>query len=197
MAQLGTRFKAEDHNTEPQEFELLPDMVARLEAIKGDVKANDDGKGTTLALAYSVLEPEEFKGRQFFAWLDLENEDAAKQERGQRDLASLCRAIGVSEVEDSDELLFQEFTAKVKKGAAGVSKAGRPFKARNSISRFYYPDVGDAPEIGIIGTSTPSRPAANDNTPPRGDARTTGNGGASAPQQTAGAGGKSRPWGKK
>lgn len=192
MAQLGTRFKAEDHNTEPQEFELLPDMIARLEVVKGDVKANDDGKGTTLALAYSVIEPEEYKGRQFFAWLDLENDESSKQERGQRDLASLCRAIGLAEVEDSDELMFQAFTAKVKKGTAGVSKAGREYKARNSISRFYYPDVGDAPEVGVLA-GTAAKPA-NDNRPASGDARTTQNGGAAA---TAAAGGKSRPWGRK
>lgn len=190
MAQLGTRFKAEDHNTEPQEFELLPNMIARLEIDQGDVKADEDGKGTTLAVAYRVIEPEAFAGKRFFAWINLENEDAQKQERGQRELASLCRAIGVSEIEDSDELLFQAFTAKVKKGEAGISKAGRPFKARNSISRFYYPDAEDAPEIGVLDAGSPAPKPANDNRPASGDARTTGNGGAAAS-------GKARPWGKK
>lgn len=191
MAVLGSKFNAQDHDTEQKDFELLPDMIARLEVIKSDVKADDDGNGTTLSVAYGVIEPEELKGRQFFAWITLESNDPTKQERGQRDLASLCRAVGLSEVEDSDALHFIGFTAKVKKGTAGTSKVGREYKARNSISRFYFPDSDDAPEIGILAANDNKRPAANDNTPAKGDARTTGNGGAAA--TTA----KKRPWGAK
>lgn len=189
MAVLGARFKAEEYNTEPQEFELLPNMIAKLEVDQGDVKADDDGKGTTLAVSYRVIEPEEYAGKRFFSWISLEHEEAEKQERGRRELASLCRAIGLAEVEDSDELLFRAFVAKVKKGEAGVGKrSGRPYKARNSISRFYYPDAEDAPDIGVITANDnhpPARQAANDNAPP------------AVQQQAGSATGKSRPWGKR
>lgn len=192
MAQLGTRFSATEHDTEQRDYENLPDGIYALEVTQSEVAPTSKGDGTILKLRYGVIEPEEYKNRLIFGNITLENPNAQAQEIGQKQLASLCRAIGLSEIEDSEELHFQRFVAKV-----GLSKArtvnGKTYEPRNEVKRFYFPDTDDMPEIGIIApkAANDNRPAANNNTPPRGDARTTGNGGAAA---TAG---KSRPWGKR
>lgn len=186
MAALGKRFDATAHDTDPQEFELLPDGIYRLEVIASEVKEEDNGN-KQVPVTIGVIEPEAYANRQIRLWIDYEHNDAEKQARGQRDLASLCRAIGVFEPENTEELHLISFTARVKKGTAGVSKAGNPYKARNSISRYYYPDEGNVPEPFVdhaaarpAAANNNHRPAANQNN-------------AATPAKAAGA----RPWGKK
>jgi hypothetical protein len=186
MAGLGNKFNAQDHDTEQRDsFENLPDGIYRLEVIQSEVKPTSKGDGTLLSLRYSVIEPEELKGRLIFGNITLENPNATAQEIGQKQLASLCRAIGVSEISDSDELHFQGFVAKV-----GLSKARtvgtKTYEPRNEVKRYYFPDSDDAPEIGVTAAAAPTAKPANDNKPAP----------AATPAQAA-TGGKSRPWGKK
>lgn len=194
MASIGNKFNAQEHDTEQRDYENLPDGVYRLEVIQSEVKPTSKGGGTLLSLRYGVIEPEQFKGRLIFGNITLENPNSQAQEIGQKQLASLCRAIGVSEISDSDELHFQGFVAKV-----GVSKARtvgtKTYEPRNEVKRYFFPDSDDMPEIGVtapVAANDNRRPAANDNAPAKGDARTTGNGGAAA---TGAA--KKRPWGSK
>lgn len=184
MARLGTTFNAQDHDTTQSDFELLPTGVYRLEVSASDVREEEGD--ITLAVTYDVIEPEQYKGRRIFGYIDLQNKDSKKQEDGQRDFAKLCRAVGVGTVDDSEQLHLIAFTAKVQNAPAGVSKAGRPYKAKNRIQRFYFPDEGNTPEPAI-DANQPSAPA-NDNRP--------------APAQTAArpaaaATGARRPWGAK
>lgn len=183
MAQLGRTFDATAHDTTQSDFELLPTGIYQLEVTASDVRKDDDDN-KTLALTYDVVQPEEFKSRKIFAYIDLEHRETKKQEDGQRDFARLCRAIGLSAVEDSEELHFITFTAKVQNSPAGVSRStGRPYKAKNRIQRFYFPDEGNVPEPAI-DAAQPAKPAndnraaANDNRPaarPAAAAAATGN----------------------
>lgn len=193
MAQLGTKFDAQNYDTEQRDsFENLPNGTYALEVIQSEVAATSKGDGTMLKLRYSVVEPEEYKGRLIFDNITLENPNATAQEIGQRRLASLCRAVGLSEIEDSDSLHFIRFVAKVGLSKQRTGKDGKVYEPRNEVSRYFFEDADDMPEIGITAppaANDNSKPA-NDNRPQAGDARTTGNGGAAAT-------GKSRPWGKR
>lgn len=189
MASIG-HFDATKVDTDSQpNYENLPNGIYALEVIQSEVAATSKGDGTILKLRYSVIEPEEFKGRLIFGNITLENPNATAQEVGQRQLGSLCRACGLSEIEDSDQLHFVRFVAKVGLSKQRTGKDGKVYEPRNELSRWYYPDADDMPEIGITSNAAPRTAApANDNRPASGDARTTGNGGAAAT--------KSRPWGK-
>ena len=189
MANIG-KFSATEHDTEQRDYENLPDGIYALEVTQSEVAQTSKGDGTILKLRYGVIEPEEFKNRLIFGNITLENPNAQAQEIGQKQLASLCRAIGLSEIEDSVELHFQRFVAKV--GLSKERKVGdKVYSPRNEVKRFYFPDAEDMPEIGITAppAANDNRKPANDNRPASGDARTTGNGGAAAT--------KSRPWGNK
>ncbi|MEY9198717.1 hypothetical protein ABIA16_003833 [Sinorhizobium fredii] len=191
MARLGSTFAPTAHDTEQTDFGNVPDGIYQLEVIASDVRK--DGNNEAVTVTYSVIAPEEYKGRYIFGWFDINHSDPAFQERGNRDFARLCRAIGYDEategpLEDSENLHLRAFTARVKDNPAGVSKAGKPFKAKNSIGKFYFPDSEEIPAPEITG---PVGGAANDNRPA---ARQP----APAAQQaarpaTTGA----RPWGKK
>lgn len=187
MAGLGQRFDATAHDTEQRgEYEELPNGVYDLEVTESDVVPTKNGSGTILKTTNRVVAPAEYEGRLLFNNYNLENANAQAQEIGQRQFASLCRAIGVTEVEDSEELHFKTFRVKIKLGKP--SKDGQ-YPARAEIGRYYFADEGDIPDVGIDASQpakTPApandnrRPAANDNRP------------------AAGAGEKKpRPWGNK
>ena len=185
MAKLGG-FNPQAHDTESQrDYDNLPDGIYRLEVSSSELKEDKAAGKALLKLTYDVVEPEKYKGRKIFGNINLENPSPQAQEIGQKELASLCRACSIDhEIDDSEELHFVAFTAKV--GMGKPSKDGQ-YPAKNEIKRFYFPDQGDLPTPEITGpvpANDNRRPAANDNKP-------------AAQQQAAASGDKpKRPWGK-
>lgn len=189
MAQLGTTFRATDHDTEQREYSELPNGIYVMEIEASDISPTKDGNGTVLKTTDVVVAPEEHKGRKVFTRYNLENRSAVAQEIGQRQFASLCRAIGVDSVNDSEELHFQTFTVKV--GLGKPSKDGQ-YPARAEYKRYFFPDEGDLPEPEIDENQpTPAPKAANDNR------RAPANDNRQASSQAAAKPAGSRPWGNR
>ena len=187
MAVLGSKFDATQHDTTQSDYSELPNGIYKMEIEASDVVPTKDGGGTILKTTNVVVEPEDFKGRKLFNNYNLENKSAQAQEIGQKQFAALCRAIGVSEVSDSEELHFHTFTVKV--GLGKPSKDGQ-YPARAEIKRYYFPDEGDVPEPAIDADQPKPAPvAANQNRQP------AANQNARPAAATAAAGGK-RPWSK-
>lgn len=162
MARLATAFDATQHDTEQRDYEELPNGIYELEIESSDVGATKDGTGTILKTTNVVIRPEQFAKRKLFNNFNLENKNSTAQEIGQRQFASLCRAIGVQSVEDSEELHFKAYTVRI--GLGKPSKDGQ-YPARAEIKKYFFPDEGNVPEPAIDATQpTTSRPAAaNDN----------------------------------
>lgn len=182
MASLGQTFDPTSHDT--TQSSTLPLGIYRLEAEAGDVVPTKAGDGTVLKLIYKVIEPTQFAERKFFANINIENKSPVAQKIGQEELAKLCRSIELSQVNDSDDLLFKSFVAKV-----GLEKPQPGYEPKNKIVRFYYPDEGNAPEPSIDANQPAPAPVtraqapANDNRP-------------AASTPAAAASGGRRPWGK-
>ncbi len=185
MASLGSKFDATQHDTTQRDYEELPNGIYSLEIEASDVGPTKAGTGVILKTTNVVIAPEQFKGRKLFSTYNLENQNETAQRIGQAQFASLCRAIGVSEIDDSEQLHFQAFTATIKLGKP--SKDGQ-YPARAEISKYWFPDEGNIPE-----------PAIDDNQPaaaakPANDNRQAA-GNDNAPAKAAAAGGaKKRPW---
>lgn len=185
MAQLNQRFDATQHDTEQSDYSELPNGIYLMEIEASEVKETSTGSGTILKTVNVVIAPEEYAGRKLFNNYNLENHTPQAQEIGQKQFASLCRAIGIDTVDDSEELHYKAFTVKIALGKP--SKDGQ-YPARAEIKRYYFPDEGNVPAPEIDATK-PARPAApaNDNKPA---AR------AAAPAAAAKPAG-ARPWGKR
>lgn len=186
MAALGKRFDATQHDTTQSDYSELPNGIYRIEIEASEVKQTANGKGTILKVTNTVIAPEDFAGRKLFNNYNIENESAQAQEIGQKQFASLCRAIGVSDVEDSEDLHFKAYTVRVALGRP--SKDGQ-YPARAEIRRYFFEDEGELPEpaIDAVQPTQAARPAAANN-----NQRPAANQNA-APAKAAGA----RPWGKK
>lgn len=192
MARLGKTFNPQDHETEQRNSENLPDGIYLLEAETVDIKENSDEHKTGLNIMYNVIEPEGFSGRKMFDYINIEHPKAQVQKIGEEEFARLCRAIGRSEpVDDTDDLVFKSFTAKVGMGKPSKEKDqnGVPlYPAKNVIKKYFFPDEGDVPNPEV--SEAAAGRAANDNARPA-PAATNDN----AKPATKASGG--RVWGKK
>jgi hypothetical protein len=200
MARLGTAIDIQDvDRSADMPRELLPFGDYLMELVAIDPKV--DGANVSHAYTYEVIEPEEFKKRRIWDWIDLENPGMEwKVKKGWARLANLCDSIGYDtdkegRLEDDEVLQYRAFMAKVIQEPGGVSKAGKEFKPKNVVSRFYKPDDKDAPAQANIYADQPALPAAptaaNDNVAQRRGANDNAPAQAARPAAAAGA----RPWG--
>ncbi|MCR9090864.1 MAG: DUF669 domain-containing protein [Proteobacteria bacterium] len=103
MATLGNTFDA--NNVEPsQPRDPVPPGDYLAQIAWSEFKTTKRGDGQYLELEFEVLEPEEFAGRKFWDRLNLDNPNAKAVEIAERTLSSICRAAGVMQVEDSEQL---------------------------------------------------------------------------------------------
>lgn len=195
MANLN--FRATDHDTTQNDYENLPNGIYVLQATETELK-DARGGGEYVKVVNEVLEPQEYNGRKLFMQYNINNKSTQAEEIGRKQFASLCRAVGKEDIQDTDEICFIGYTARV--GLGKPSKDGQ-YAAKNEIKRYYFPDEDDNPEPAIdenqpappaANNNKPQRRAANDNKSPSGSA-----GSGSASSNTAAGGGKSRPWGNK
>jgi hypothetical protein len=123
----------------------------------------------------------------------LQHTNADAERIGKEQFASLCRAIGVQEVEDSEELHFLPFVAKVALGKAS-EKNGKTYDARPEIKRYFFNTDNNGNPIDLpepsIDANQPS-PAAK--APPANDNKPAARPAASAASPT----GRTTPWGQK
>lgn len=82
----------------------LPAGLYTVEITGAEIKELKSGNGTGLSLEFTVIDPEQHARRKVWQNLNLRHTNATAQEIGERDLALLCRAIGIGIPADSDEL---------------------------------------------------------------------------------------------
>lgn len=203
MAALGKKYVAGDVSTEQRDFEDLPAGIYEFEIEASDViETGPEGNRTGNGLKYTanVRAPAELEGRKFFGFINLENKNAEAQRIGQEDFAKLRRAIGVDEVDDSEDLHLKPYMVKLGMGKPSkkVDGNGQPlYPARMEVKLYYFPDQGDMPEAAVadvqpakaapVAANNNRAPAANQNARPA----------ASKPAAAAtGGAAKKRPWDK-
>jgi hypothetical protein len=172
MAKFGISVAVTEESTEQRaEYEDLPNGVYRLEISAAEVKRKNEGtrdESAGFKCTYDVIDPEDYRGRKVFDFFNLLHPSAQAQEIGVRQFSCLRRAIGLGDVDPEmeeqdviDEMRLVPFIATVGMGKPSKEKNadGTPaYPAKNTIKRFWYPDLNDAPPIGVTAAA-----AANDN----------------------------------
>lgn len=86
------------HSFDPIPAGKYPAMITASE-----MKANKAGTGSYLELVFTILEGE-YKGRQLWARLNLDNPNETAVKIARAELSAICRAVGVLTPRDSAEL---------------------------------------------------------------------------------------------
>lgn len=104
---------------DPQGFEPLPtDVDFHFEIGEAELKETSTG-GTMLKIRCNVLGPTH-AGRVIFANFNVQNESENAERIAQQQLGAVCRALGITALQDSDELIGGQFYARCRtKPASG------------------------------------------------------------------------------
>ena len=100
MAQL--KFNAAEVDTTSRD--AIPSGTYEAVVTDSETRATKNGTGLGRNLTCAILSEGPAKGRKVFAWINYENASAKAQQIGREELASLCKAVGVTELEDTVQL---------------------------------------------------------------------------------------------
>lgn len=170
MAKFGVSIAVTEESTDQTpRYEDLPAGVYKLELSSAKIPRANEGTTNETAgfnATFAVVEPEDLAGRLTFKYYNLTHPNSEAQRIGQDEFSRLRRALGFGDVDAEleeqeviDEMRLVPFIATISMGKDSKKKNadGSPvYPASMSISRYWYPDLDDAPPIGVVA-------AANDN----------------------------------
>lgn len=114
MAFLGKTF---DVNTLPEGnsggFEPLPPGWYSATISGAELRETKDGTGEYIAVRYEITGPSH-QGRIVFGNLNIKNKNPKAEAIAYQQLGDICRAIGLTQVSDSDELIGGQLFIKLK-----------------------------------------------------------------------------------
>ena len=147
----GYNFNAEE--IEPSSsFDPIPAGWYQAIISNSEMKATRDGYGEYLSLTLQVIEGQ-YENRLVFARLNLKNANDKAVDIARKDLAAICRAVGVMSPQASEELHDKPLMIKVK-----VRAASGDYEASNDIGG--YKAVEGANLTPAPKTQTPVTPSA-------------------------------------
>ena len=108
--------------------EALPAGWYNAQITETEMKPTKDGTGAYLALTLSVLDGQ-YASRKVFARLNLRNANPTAQEIAYKQLSAICHAVGVIQMQDTQELQGKPMKVKVKFRAATAD-----YEASNDVA---------------------------------------------------------------
>lgn len=100
MAKLNFDATAIDPATS---YDVIPKGEYLAAAVSSEMKATKMGTGQYLQLSFEILDGK-FKGRRIFERLNIQNQNKDAEEIAQRTLSALCHALGILQVDESEQL---------------------------------------------------------------------------------------------
>ncbi len=143
MASLN--FKASNVELTERSYDALPEGDYEMIVTKSDTKPTKAGNGHYLKLEMQIIAGQ-FSGRRHWERLNLDNPSQRTVKIAQEQLARLCMAVGLDEIQDSEELHDRAFIATL-----GIDKKD----ATRNVVWDYKPAEGASP-----APATAAKPAA-------------------------------------
>ena len=112
MAQLNETFSADALPVSDRNFEPLPAGWYTCVVNGAEIKNTKAGTGQYIAVRYDITGPTH-QGRVVFGNLNIKNPNPKAEEIGRQQLGELMRAIGLSTVQDTDQLIGGQLSIKL------------------------------------------------------------------------------------
>lgn len=123
----------DSQSVEPHEARggVMPAGTYSLEVVDAEVKPTKKGDGTLLAISFAVIDPEQFAKRRVFENLCIQHPNPQTEQIAQGKLSALCRAVGIVQLDDTDQLLGRVVRARVK-----IRPAQGQYEEQNEIAAY-------------------------------------------------------------
>jgi len=168
MADLG-QHGFDSTQVEPStDFDVIPAGKYIAEINDSDMRPNSKGTGEYLWLEFTILDGP-FAGRKIWTQLNLDNPSPQAVEIAQRELSSICHAVGKLRIQDSIELhnIPLEINVKVKNSAEyGQQNVIRGFKAVEGSGRTPATQTPPASRSTVAASAAPQPSGPTNSTVP-------------------------------
>lgn len=84
--------------------DAIPSGTYEAVVTDSETRATKNGTGLGINLTFEIISEGPAKGRKVFAWINYENANAKAQQIGREELASLCKVVGVTQLNDTVQL---------------------------------------------------------------------------------------------
>ncbi len=111
-------------------FEPLPEGWYTATISGAEIKTTKAGNGQYINVKYTIIGPTH-QGRVVFGMINIKNPNSKAEEIGRQQLGEIMRAIGLSKVSDTDQLIGGNLSIKLK-----ITPASENYDASNSVSGF-------------------------------------------------------------
>lgn len=155
MSFLGTEFSVDELPQSDRSFEPLPAGIYTATITRADLRSTKDGTGELIAVRYDITGPSH-EGRVVFGNINIKNKSSKAEEIGRQQLGEIMRAIGLTSLRDTDQLIGCHLQIKV-----DIEKR-EGYDARNVV-KGHKAVAGSAPPVPV---SAPAAPASNGAAPP-------------------------------
>lgn len=127
-------------------------------ATDSDIKPTSNGAGARLAMTFTIQEPAQYAGRKLFTGFNIKNDNPVAQDIAFKQLSALAHAVGILQVEDSQQLHGQPLKVRVKvKPASGQYEAGNDITAyRNMAEQVKLGAADPAAASASVATNAPA-----------------------------------------
>lgn len=154
MAFLGESFSANDLPQGDGGFDPLPAGVYDANITRADLRDTKDGTGQMIAVRYDIVGPTH-QGRVIFGNLNIRNKSARAEEIGRQQLGEIMRAIGITEIKDTDQLIGGSLKIKVDIEKKEGYEARNQVKGFRALSGSTPPAPSSAPADAAGGAAPP------------------------------------------
>ena len=167
MSNKNTALSFDASKVAPQTpMDILPVAWYHCEITAAETKATKGAKpGKTAAFEFTILAGEH-KGRKLFANLNYENASAVAQEIGQRELSSICHAVGIVVVTDVTPFIGKQLQVKTKTRKATPAEIEKGYEDRSEPGGYKALDGASAAPSAPMIPSGPPMPPAPPTAPP-------------------------------
>lgn len=148
MANLGEAFNADDLPSSGG-YDLLPDGWYSAAITKAELNNTKAGTGQKIDIRYDITGPTH-QGRVVFGSLNIRNPNQKAEEIGRQQLGDVMRAIGLTKVEDTEQLVGGTLQIKIK-----TKPGDGQYEARNEVGG--WKSAGGA--VPVPAASAPSAKA--------------------------------------
>ena len=154
MSQIET-INVNDLPEQTNDYAPLPagDYVVGIK--NAELKLTKDGTGQYIKLKLDVIAPTNV-GRVIFANVNIRNNSQVAEQIGRAQLGSIMRALGLSSVSDTDQLIGGTLSVKLAiKEAQGQYAASNEVKSYKAVEGSSAPAMSAAPAQAATGKAAP------------------------------------------
>lgn len=145
MAFLGETFSTDSLPVSDRSFDPIPAGWYSATIAKAELNNTKSGTGQKIDLRFDIVGPTH-QGRVVFGTVNVRNQSQKAEGIGRQQLGEIMRSVGLSKINDSDELVGAPICIRVK-----IQPADGQYEARNEVSGYKsasgsLPQVNSSPE---------------------------------------------------